>query len=211
MLSLLTRSRASRFWTWFAERQDRLAGLLAETGATGATTPALVTFLDELTAALARYDDRIFPFCGIAADGVCELIFTAEGNAAAFPSVHRLVAAAPRDARWRFIPLKPRQVVSGPIAGTKARLDTDTIRYYLNLEGDKPFILLLTPDLDTAHFEEAQFLGAMLLDSMLGEEDFARYVAGVAVVTLERFEQTWGHAGEPFANLLAEFDRIKLQ
>ncbi|CAN0034618.1 unnamed protein product, partial [Phaeothamnion confervicola] len=186
MLQLFTSktSKAKKFWAWFADNRERFETLLAgckspEQG----VTAEFQAFMDGLTTALHRYDTRIFPFCGQTHEGVFEFIITAEGNVAAFDSVYRLVAEAPKLGTWNFIPLKPRQTFDGIARGPTSQLDPSTLRYALGGDFGKPYIILIAPELDQEHFEEQQFLAAMLMDTLLGEEDFARRVEGVELVS----------------------------
>lgn len=86
------------FWLWFERNASMFRDL---------EVPEKEDLLDELLAVLHAYCENLWFETGTADDGVHELIISAEGNVEHFSAVRRLVASAPRIARWRFIAFKP--------------------------------------------------------------------------------------------------------
>ena len=212
MLHRLT--KADRFWQWFEGNLERISAVLAAP----AMTPEGELVLTEISDALAEYDDRIFPFGGVAPDNVKELILTADGNAEAFQAVFELARAAPTLPGWRFIPLKPRAIIEDGVYRTgEVTLDVTRLRYHISRSSPvgraggaraflEPVSLLLLADEEVSEqWDQYQFLAEMFLISVLGEYEFALEIAEFAVVNRARFVERWGHDGAPISELPDEF------
>lgn len=194
-------SDAQRFWQWFKDNARDLAALNARTAATRKLTPDDESLVAQLADALADVDPRIFPYTGLARDGVNELILSTDGNSAAFPAVFGLTREAPEFAGWRIIPLKPRAGVTGRIGGGGVSIDCEKLRFFLDREFDPPVLVLLTEEDVEDDFEAYQFLGSAVALQVLGEHDFAASVGEIGVVSRREFAERWGHDGAPLADL----------
>ena len=110
------------FWTWFNDNQQSLRDGFLDTCIPSpaddqqAVLKKAQALMDQIFEAVQKYDERLYPFGGIAADGKMELIITAEGQVDAFDSVRSLIAKAPNDEQWRFTALKPRMGMAGDVA-----------------------------------------------------------------------------------------------
>lgn len=112
---------ARAFWDWFSENEAALRGL------SGAQVA------EAIYAELTEVDQRL----GVEVQGAKaprrEVIFTAYGDAEAFPAVESLVEAAPAIAGWSFVALKPARgfdfsVDAGEIVIDAAKLIFDPLR-----------------------------------------------------------------------------------
>lgn len=194
--------KVDRFWQWFELNRERVGAVLTAP----AMTEAGEAMMAELCDALAEYDDRIFPFGGVAADQVKELILTVDGNADAFQAVFALTRAAPDMPGWRFIPLKPRASIDDGIYRTDdVTLDITGLRYHVDRTREPAALLLLADEDVTEHWQQYQFLAEMFLISVLGEYQFAIEVGEFAIVSRAQFAERWGHAGSPIGELVDEF------
>lgn len=191
----------SRFWTWFRSHAERLRR--AFTAAESASSTELL--VDEIGDQLHRYDVRLYPLIGASADGSCELIVTAEGNAEAFPSVFDLVAVAlPIDA-WTFTPLKPRFGEVDPITSVAHDgivLSLEATRFAIRVEADRHRLAILVADHDQGDAMAYRFAALQLVEALIGEYDLATRVSAVDVLPLSVFRSAAGHDGRPLIALL---------
>lgn len=205
-----TSKTPGHFWAWIGDHRVRLEKMFKSAQERGALSNKDEKFLNELMLALHRFDERLFPFGGIAPDGSYELIVTAESNVDAFPRVFELIKAAPQIEGWRFIALKPGQDASGPLSMDGISLNLNALRYVLNRTEDPPFLMLLAEEDVTAedNWEAYQFLASVAAETILGEYVAATRIGGTGVVGLAEFTKRWGHDGSPIEDLAKEFAQV---
>jgi hypothetical protein len=94
--------------------------------------------------------------------------------------------------------------VGGVVEIEGVRIDMGQTRYHLSEATSPPALLLLVEHDVTEHWQAWQFAGQMLAMPLLGEHDYATRLGEVGVVTRQRFEERWGHDGQPMAELALE-------
>ncbi|KAB2848121.1 MAG: hypothetical protein F9K44_11705 [Hyphomicrobiaceae bacterium] len=210
MLQFLRRSPGKEFWGWFEEHKDwlREGPELARVRNAERASQALSERTGELLRSLQRFDKRLTPLYWIAADGVAELIVTAEGQTEAFDRVFDLISQAPQLEDWRFLALKPRQPLPETLAGESVRLDCEALHYALQADGNgRAALLFLTEQASDDNFIELQHLAMKLAEAILGEEDMALNVGQVAMVSHGRFAVASPSTRiRPIECLIQEFD-----
>lgn len=194
-------SAAEEFWGWFREQARQIAAMNTRTAETRRLTADDEALVARLADALAEVDPRIFPYTGLAKDGIHELILSTDGNAAAFPAVFALTREAPILEGWRIVPLKQRANVAGRIGGGGVSLDCEKLRFFLDHEFDPPVLVLLADEDVETNFDAFQFLGSAVALQVLGEHDFAASVSEIGVISRREFERRWGHDGSPLEDL----------
>jgi hypothetical protein len=202
------RSGAAHFWRWFEANRERIETMHRDGRMNNGPTPQGRVVLDDLHRELQRYNKLVHPFGGIAEDGMFELIFTTEGNEAGFPAVFELVKAAPKLDRWRFIPLKPRMTVEGIATADSVTLDTCRANFHIDRSHWPASLLLLVDEDPTEDWDLYQFLGQMIVMTVLGEHDFTKGIGECGVVSKRRFVEQWGHDGMPLSELGRTFAPI---
>ena len=199
-------SKADRFWTWFGKNLRRMETLALAFKAGEGLEPRHQKSLTALTKALARFDGRIMPFGGIGRDGVFELTLSSHGKADAFPAIFELASAAPPIPGWRVVALKPRGDLGGDrISTNKVAIDLTTLRYDIEPSGALPEILLLVDHEPEEHWDHYQFLGEMIVISLLGEHDYADLIGSITFVSRDRYEAQMGHDGDAIMRLTQDF------
>lgn len=199
----------SRFWSWFASKRAVYEALIAGTEQEGGgqpPSPAVLSGIKRLYKALAQYDERLKFEFGRDELKRFDLVISADGDAAAFDSVFKLVAAAPALPGWVITPLKPRRPDALPAAQVEGRMvSSDRFRFHAAPDPEAPgksvvLVLVDAPDLDAMPdlYEQLAFLS---VDAQLGELDSDRLISGVMVVSLDMFRAESGHDGQPITEL----------
>ena len=207
------------FWSWFNDNQQSLRDGFMDTciPSPGDDHQALMeraqALMEQIFAAVQKYDERLFPFGGIASDGKMELIITAEGQAEAFDSVRSLIANAPDNEDWRFIALKPLADMAGGIATADGSVEFNSLSFALvnsqRTEGTLNLLVIL--DSDELEVTDAEgFATINLLESILGEEDLTLRIDDLQIGTSAQVtEQTGGSIKtSPISELAGEFDSL---
>jgi hypothetical protein len=217
----MTDKNVEAFWRWFGESQSVIADefcnlneMEEDEGANQEAFARVEKTLDDMVRHLHMFDARLFPYCGLDADGKIELIFTAEGNVNAFANAHAIVQAAPVLDNWKFTALKPRMADSDPVVVAQSEegsIDPDMIQYSIvDYEGEK--LLLLIFQVGDGELEEQMaFLGINMVESLLGEQDLATGFDGIDAMTRGQFDEIgndWKLS--PLSNLVAEFDNRRI-
>ena len=153
----------SNFWRWFDAHAAQVATMQR------ADEP----IADELAAALHEVDPRLTFELGVRTRPH-ELIISADGLRVLFPTVKKLVAAAPSLPGWRIIAFRPRQSIGTIELGSGLRLSSDAVLYDVlptTRPGQRTDLALYVPGVggaDDAAVKQAVYL---LLDAALGEYD----------------------------------------
>lgn len=213
-------SKIKNFWSWFATSQQLLANEFTdledidEENISEQTYAKVEKVLGQMMHELHKYDERLFPFCGLTEDGKIELIITAEGNVEAFDSAHALVNGAPEFEKWDIIALKPR--VGDPSDGYEifsmdGETDDAMVSYTIVKGAGENVLLLVVRSDDEEVNEETAFMAINLVESLLGEHDLATGFDNIDIVTTKRFEgldQDW--VLKDITDLPAEYDNRRL-
>lgn len=197
---------ASAFWHWFGENAAA-AGALNHKLQNGDNPEEL---LQPLFNALQRFDGGLSLLVGYTDSGDSELIISADGVSSRFPSVTRLVAAAPVIPGWRITAFKPRIDVSTNIEVNGRNVGTstatfmsnfDSVRKHLNIEVTLPWLGPMPEDI------QAQ-ITFLLLDNLLGEFDVATLIGHVEVTMCAEGQMP---SGKPLTLLPGEVDALTAQ
>lgn len=208
------------FWDWFSTNQQVLATEFTdlenvdEDNISEQTYARVESVLGQMMNELHKYDERLFPFCGLTHDGKVELIITAEGNIEAFSSAHAIVDAAPQFDKWQITALKPR--AGDPEDGFEifsmdGAVGDATVSYTIVKGSGENILLLVVPSNDDEVSEESAFMAVNLVESLLGEHDLATGFDSIDIVTSKRFEeldQDWQL--KDVTDLPAEYDNRRL-
>ena len=156
------------FWRWFAAHADEVAKIK-----TGHEPIA-----DELSGALHKVRDGLTFELGVGHQPY-ELIVSADGIKERFPTVQRLVAAAPKLSGWKVIAFRPRKPVALELRlGDGTKLSPAQLKYRAEPAGQKLDIAIYAdkPGDVAKGFKQAAFL---ILDNTLGEYDVEMRIAGI--------------------------------
>jgi hypothetical protein len=210
-------AKTAKFWSWFAANRatyEQLIDAMEAAGAGKPPSPAVMTGIERLHEALAKYDNRLRFEFGRDTLKRFDLVITAEGDPVAFDSVFKLVAAAPALPGWIITPLKPRRPDALPAAEVEGRMvSSDKFRFHATPDPDTPgksmvLVLVDAPDLD-ARADLYDRLAYLSVDAQLGELDSVRLVSGIMVLPLELFRGESGHDGQPITELGDAFPAAK--
>ena len=151
------------FWRWFSAHAREVATVKR------ADEP----IADQLAAELHKIDPRLTFELGVSMEPH-ELIISAGGLRAAFPTVKRLVSAAPPIAGWSVIAFRPRKENSTIELGNGLKLRREDLSFVVlpsSHQGTKIDIELYAPGIGSADDMSVKEAGYLLLDSALGEYD----------------------------------------
>jgi hypothetical protein len=179
------------FWAWFTANADRYRDV---------EVPEKDQLLDELESRLHRYHPRLYFEVGGMPAGPRELVITAEGDASLFPTVERLVAAAPQIAGWEAVALKQPGGFDFVINYGRFRIEPDTCWFQALVSKSDPRRLGVRVACPNFSLEaEKTFLSAIyiLLDSGLGERVASLEIAYVEVAAVPPDPEAEGYAPLP--------------
>jgi len=179
-----------RFWTWFGEHAKEI----------GTITKGDEPIAEALVAELQKVDPGLTLELGTTMSPK-ELIISAAGIAGRFPTVKRLVAAAPKMPGWKVIAFRPRKNLDAiDVAGRTYKMS------------ELRFLAAATPErkVDVAIFapggddKSTRFAVYLLLDTLLGEYDVETRVAEVEVADVKRAPAE----ARPFKELVKVVDSL---
>lgn len=190
-----TTEATCEFWSWFAKNQSVLVNEFGDfddhVEPSREAVERIENILGEMTETLHKYDERLYPLCGLTPFGRIELIVTAMGDAEAFESADTLIDAAPDSEDWIFTSLKPR--IPGAELGLEVhtmdgKAGPDNIQFAIR-EADGERILVLVFDIEQDEVdEETAFIGLNLVEGLLGEQDLATGFDAIEAVTSKTYE-----------------------
>jgi hypothetical protein len=166
---------AAEFWSWLVAHEARIRRDRSE------------AVLDEILAALHRYDPDLYFKIGGHPGGLVELVITAEGDRDHFDAVRALVAAAPAVEGWEFIAFSPAQGFHFVTEWDAARIDTRRAWFLPLVASSRPYQLglrIAVADYDPADEQDWINAAHVVLDTALGELVAAERVQHVEVVAL---------------------------
>lgn len=149
------------FWAWFISHQEQVAKIKT----------AGEPIADQLAAELHKLGPQLTFEVGVASKPK-EIIISADGIVEAFPTVKKIVAAAPKIPGWKVVAFRPRKPMTEVQVGKHGKLSTAMMTFRLLrpiVSGAKVDIAIYVKD---RPIDDETKLGAyLLLDSLLGEYD----------------------------------------
>lgn len=187
--------REAAFWDWFVKNEDALFAFNMGTD----------TIFQNIIKELRKvHRDLVFEI-GPVQNGVREFVISAGGMTNAFPSVERLVAAAPPLPRWKIVAFRPRRDDISTITIGDIVVDPEDVMFTLEPDGNKFGITLFLGKLREFDKEIHTQIGFLLLDETLGEYTVETSVGYIAILPEEASN---GLPKQPFRHLAVEFDRL---
>lgn len=183
------------FWRWFMAHKENVAAVRR------GDDPAA----NELAAELHKVDPKLTFELGVGtADR--ELIISADGNQRLFPTVKRLVAAAPTIPGWKVIAFRPRKEAGFAIElGDGTKVSGEGLRFSAQPAGGGKFDVAIYVTGRTSIDDGVKQAVFLLLDAALGEYDVETRLAGIDI--LPGSQATTG--ARPFGELARVVDARK--
>jgi len=180
------------FWEWFQKNEARLADTPPE---------KLVGTMEEIQTELDKHEDDLT--VELMLDKTPALIISADGNAAMFGAVKRVVAAAPKLKRWRVIAFRPRRpwMEDLEIEGKKFALSDFAFRE-LGRAAGKLDIELSVKGRTEANQDQVDKAAFLVLDVVLGEYDTETKIGVID------FTSTRKKSHRPLPELAAIVDKL---
>ena len=201
---------ASSFWNAFAAARKSIeARLSACAPAQGPVASAILyARFAELIEALAAFDPALTPEFERVAGG-WRFVVSADGAIESFAAARQLVAAAPDLPGWSVLALRPRRAAPARVDGPGVSLDFARLRFAYGLANDRMVAMALIEGETPQDRHEAQFLARRLVADLLGEEDYAYWIADTRLVSYEDWlAVTPGGRSWPMRELATRFDAI---
>jgi hypothetical protein len=186
------------FWRWFAAHQGEVAKVQK------ADEPVA----NQLAAELHKVDPRLTFELGVDPKGPHELIVSAGGVQGAFPTVKRLVGAAPAIAGWKVIAFRPRKSTDFQIDlqdGT--HLGGGDLKFRVLPDGEPGLVdvAIYVKGMRGAGEESTRQSVYLLLDAALGEYDVETRLGQIEILPGSSAPAD----ARPFAELPAAVDARK--
>lgn len=195
------------FWSTFSVVRPALEARLA--GGDGPLAGwELRAAAPDLVEALFRYDPGLTLEAG-RFDGLFSLIVGAGGVAEDAPAARELALAAPMAPGWLVRALRPRRDPGACVREGATTLRPDGLRFAYRLANDRMVALLLGEQGVARRDPNAHFLARRIVLDLLGEEDFAAWIADVRFVGYEDWlAASPGGRCWPLAEMATRFDAI---
>jgi hypothetical protein len=152
------------FWRWFSAHAAEVATV----------KDGREPISDQLAAELHKIEDGLVFELGLGKSGPHELIVSADGRKALFPTVQRVVVAAPSIPGWRAIAFRPRKGAGRSIEIGDTKLGPDGVWFQLLPTAIKPGpidLAIYAPGVGGADEGAVKSAAFVLLDALLGEYD----------------------------------------
>lgn len=179
---------AGDFWNWFMKNNEPYLSLdeLQEDEA----EELMSAFMDELN----KYSEELYFQIGGEPNKTTELIITAEGNIEYFDKVEELVNAAPVIDNWEVIAFK--QAIAGHSVSDWGSFKINSEDLYFipltNIKDIRLNIQIFVKGYEAIeHFEEAGSAVLVILDSILGEKNFALNIGEVEILPLKESDKVY--------------------
>jgi hypothetical protein len=186
-------SPEASFWEWFLANTQRL-----QTIHTGHEPVA-----EELARQLQRINGDLTWEVSTANESPRELVISAGGIRAAFPSVQKLVAAQPFLPGWKIVAFRPRRNAALSVSFGSYELKPSAVWFSSEPDGQKLGLTLFIPGFVEGDNTATQ-AAYLLLDGALGEYDVE---TKVGFIQLKRAPPDPAKQGlKPFAQLPAVVD-----
>ncbi|UPK66675.1 hypothetical protein [Chitinophaga filiformis] len=197
---MLRSTDAAKFWRWFEEKSDDFRFFREM------EPEECEEIFEELTTRLHLYCTSLFFEMRINIENEGELIITAEGNEAFFDDAEYLVSRAPVIDHWTFTALIPAEEDNEGIEYEDLDLSPSEMWFTAIEDENQPEKLNLVIHFrdyelvkSSEHLDTAIFL---LLQSLLGEKMFARYIN---LYTMTDLPGDTAEGGYPELNSLPEY------
>lgn len=195
------------FWSFFYEMREsiesgvsRFHGVVPDCEARR-IAPALLGALDGYHRGLTLEIDHL--------DGLFGMIVGAGGAPEHFDAARDLVAAAPLAPGWLMRALGPRREPGEAVHEGGVTLRLDGLRFAYGLANDRMVVMALAEHGPFEAGPAAHFLVRRLVRDLLGEEDFALWIADARLMRYEDWLATVpGGRSWPMRDLPARFDAI---
>lgn len=184
------------FWDWFSSAEPDLYAMV-ETG-----TPVE----SELRHRLATiHPSLVYQMQVGELTGAKELVFSADGDRAAFDAVTQVVDRAPPLPRWKVVAFRQRLPLVYVVGSPECSIDPAEVRVMMFRDEDpeRVGLLVILPDDVLSAGERAEGLTWVLLDTALGEYDMETKVGAVVI---EGPSHSHAHMARPIVELPASFD-----
>lgn len=192
---------AQGFWAWYADNVEKIAAQNLRTRSTGSRPSD--SFMDAIQAALDRFDENLAFEMGVTSDGIHEFVVSADGIRKCFPSVSRLVSAAPRINGHRFLAFRQRSP-GIRVSLNGALIGTDDVTHEVLSERETALnVRIFLPYVEAMPESDQKQIMFLLLDSALGEYDVATSIGYIEHRMLHPGEIS---PGKPLSVLAAEID-----
>lgn len=149
----------SRFWEWFTRASNHL--IAVQTG--------YERICDELAYELSKVHSGLKFEFGTIVDGRREFIISADGVAAVFPAVQKLVGAAPNLPGWKIIAFRPPKNRAFAIRFDNFELSQNNIWFLARPAGRKADLTLFIRGLYGHNRDAITRAVFILLDAAIGE------------------------------------------
>ncbi len=167
------------FWNWFGLHQARFRQAIQ------AQQDIESAVFDPVSERLREIHPGILQLCGMHANGMTELVFTADGAVLPIPFIEELVSAAPSIEGWIFTALKPPMPSADfAIEMQGYRFSADNIHFYPNESAAEPDLIDITVVYDNYAAADHQLVANgcyIMLDNLLGELAFSTQVDNMQV------------------------------
>lgn len=201
---------ASTFWTAFSAARRSIEARLAACAPVRGPVPYPILYarFGELIEALAAFDRSLTPEFERMDEG-WRFVVSADGALESFAAARQLVAAAPELPGWSVCALRPRRPAPVRVDGPGVSLDFARLRFAYGLANDRMVAMALIDGPTPQDRYEAQFLARRLVADLLGEADYAQWIADTRLVAYEDWlAVTPGGRSWPMTELTARFDAI---
>lgn len=187
------------FWRWFTTHQAELRTIRT----------AREPIADALATQLHAIDRNLTFETGEPAPKLRELIISADGVRGAFPSVQRLMVAAPKLPGWKLTGFRPRQPGFIVVMQDGARLDPSKVwfRVVHAAEGKPIDVLFYIEGIRPGDGERMRGPFFLLLDGTLGEYDVETQLGGFELMAAPAQPKAAGL--QPLSALAAVVDACK--
>lgn len=169
--SVVSPSPEREFWAWFVAPEAMLWDLEDD----------LERAFHALLTAIERVDEDLALDVGRKRDGRRELILSAGGNLATFPTVIRLAEAAPPLERWTIRAFRPRRPLVGELVLGGVAVRVRDVRFAAEPSGDRLNVRIFIPGYRWTPQDEFVHAAAVLLETVLGEFDAETRIDSVFV------------------------------
>lgn len=162
------------FWDWFSENSDRLMQVQ--------TSEERVC--RELHSRLQRFNKHLVFVFGRIEDGRREFVISADGVTSAFPTVQRLVDAAPDLPDWNIVAFVPPCNFELRVRLADRAMDANDIWFSAFPEQERVGLVLYIRDLCPENEKLLESIAAIMLTHTLGEYDYNTRIGGIATAPL---------------------------
>lgn len=163
-----------RFWEWFANNSARLS----------VVKTCREPVCNELYSRMRKVNKNLVFSFGPVEDGRREFVVSADGIRSVFPSVRKLVAAAPEISGWRITAFRPPTGTDHKIRIDNRDICADDVWFAAKPRGNQIDLALFIRGLERMSEKAGASLVFLMLDHALGEYDVETKLAGLGYYPL---------------------------